>query len=500
MSLAEEAAMARHPARLPNGTRISDHVTLGVLTATVPAELVDAVLTDTGRQSQRQRQLPARLVVYYVIALALYAQVSYGEVLRCLLEGLRWLHLKGLEIGLTGKSAITQARVRLGVAPLKKLFERVAHPIAEPGAPGAWYRGRRLVSLDGTTIALPDTPELEARYGRPKAARGASGFPQMRLLTIVETGTHALFAVAADRYTASELRLAPQLFPRLKSGMLCLADRAFVGLTLWRLAAASGADLLWRVRANQQLPWLQSLPDGSYLSRLYSSPWHRRLDKEGITVRVMEYRLEGIPDAEPLYRLITTLLDPAQAPAAELAALYHERWEAESTLAELKVKLPGRRLMLRSRRVDLAEQELYGLLLAHLALRRLMYDASRKAGCDPDTLSFIHTVRIVRRQLPFYAAAFSPAPASSHARHRPDRDPGGARRTQPRPPQPARRQTQDEQFPDQGARRFQIGPSLSLRRSHSDCAATPPGQHNNGPAKHHWQTSLQSQVAGPITD
>ena len=194
---------------------------------------------------------------------------------------------------------------------------------------------------------------------------------------------------------------------------LCLADRAFVGFALWQKTTATGADLLWRVRKNQILPCCELLPDGSYLSRLYASPKHRRHDQGGIVVRVLNYRLEGVPDAEPLYRLITTLLEPAAAPAAELAARDHERWESEGAFAELKVSLPGQRLMLRSRRADLAEQELYGLLLAHFALRRLIHDASRHAGCDPDTLSFIHTVRIVRRHLPFHAA-FPPSPTPPH--------------------------------------------------------------------------------------
>jgi hypothetical protein len=406
--------MARTLARLPNGTRISDHVTLGVLTMTVPAGLIDAVLADTGRQSRRQRQLPARLVVYYVMALALYAQASYGEVLRCLLEGVRWLRLKGAEMALADKSAITKARTRLGPTPLKELFARVARPLAEPGTQGAWYRRQRLVSLDGTTVDLSDTPDLEAHFGRPGAARGISGFPQLRLLTLTETGTHAIFAFAFDRYQASEVQLAPELLHRLEPGMLCLADRAFVGFELWRRTTATGADLLWRVRKNQVLPCCEPLPDGSYLSRLYASPKQRRHDQGGVVVRVIDYRLEGVPGVEPLYRLVTTLLDPAAAPATELAALYHERWESEGAFAELKVSLPGQRLMLRSRRADLAEQELYGLLLAHFALRRLIHDASRQVGCDPDTLSFLHTVRIVRRHLPFHAA-FSPSSAPPHA-------------------------------------------------------------------------------------
>jgi hypothetical protein len=405
--------MARTAARLPSGARISDHVTLGVLTSTVPAVLIDTVLADTGRQSRRQRQLPARLVVYYVMALALYAQASYGEVLRCLLEGVRWLRWGGTDVVLADKSAITKARARLGTAPLRELFARVARPLATAETQGAWYRGRRLVSLDGTTIDLPDSLALEERFGRPGASRGASSFPQLRLLTLTETGTHAIFAIAFERYEVGEVQLAFELLQRLQPGMLCLADRAFVGFELWRTATASGADLLWRMRKNQILPCSERLPDGSYLSRLYASPKDRRHDMGGVTVRVIDYRLEGVPDVEPLYRLITTLLDPAEAPAAELAALYHERWASEGAFAELKVSLPGQRLMLRSRRADLAEQELYGLLLAHFALRRLIHDASRHAGCDPDTLSFIHTVRIVRRHLPFHAA-FSPSPAPPH--------------------------------------------------------------------------------------
>jgi len=407
--------MARTAAHLGSGTRISDHVTLGVLTATVPGSLIDSVLGETGRQSRRHRQLPARLVVYYVMALALYAQASYGEVLRCLLEGVRWLRLAGAGPAVAGKSAITRARARLGPTPLKELFARVARPLAAADTPGAWYRGHRLVSLDGTTIDLPDAPDLEEHFGRPAASRGASSFPQLRLLTLTETGTHAIFAMAFDRYDVSETGLAPEVLRQLRPGMLCLADRAFVGFDLWCTATVSGADLLWRVRKNQVLPCQQRLPDGSYLSRLYASSKHRRHDEGGMTVRVIDYRLEGVPDAEPLYRLITTLLDPTTAPAKELAALYHERWENEGAFAELKVSLPGQRLMLRSRRADLVEQELYGLLLAHFALRQLIHEASQHAGCDPDMLSFLHTVRVVRRHLPFHAA-FSPSPTPPHGR------------------------------------------------------------------------------------
>lgn len=279
--------MARTVAALPRGVRLSDHVTLGVLTRTVPASLIDAVLAETGRQSERQRSLPARLVVYYVMALALlYGQASYGEVLRCLLEGVRWLCRGGADLALATKSSITKARRRLGVAPLAELYRRVAQPLATPDLPGAFYRGLRLVSLDGTTLDLPDSPDVEARFGRPTASRGQSAFPQLRLLALAETGTHAVFAAAFDRYAVGETILALRLFERLRPGMLCLADRGFVGFDLWQAARAGGADLLWRLRVNQVLPCERLLPDGSYLSHLYASPGHRRRREGGVLVRI----------------------------------------------------------------------------------------------------------------------------------------------------------------------------------------------------------------------
>jgi Transposase DDE domain len=340
---------------------------------------------------------------------------------------------------LATKSSITKARRRLGPAPLAELYRRVAQPLAEPGQPGCFYRGHRLVSLDGTTLDLPDTPDLESRFGRPSASRGKCGFPQLRLVALAETGTHAVFAAAFDRYATGETTLARRLLDQLRPGMLCLADRAYVGFGRWRQATAGGAGLLWRLRVNQVLPCVTALPDGSFLSRLYASPDRRRRDEDGIAVRVIEYWLDGVPGAKPLYRLVTNLLDPDAAPAAELAALYHERWEAERIFYEIKVTLPGRRLMLRSRRADLCEQEVYGLLLVHFALRRLMVQAARTADKDPDTLSFLHTVCVVRRQVPLHAA-FPPTATATDAGPGVRRDPQRSRRAQPGAPQPARRE------------------------------------------------------------
>lgn len=401
--------MARTSAALPSGCRITDRISLGVLSRTVPAPLIDAVLAETGRQSQRQRQLPARVVVCYVIAPALYGRASYGEVLRCLLEGLRWLQGRRSFIPVASKSGISQARTRLGAAPLKCLFERVAVPIADRQTPGAWYCGRRLVSLDGTTVDVADVQDNVVAFGRPAASRGRSSFPQIRLVALTEIGPRAMIAVAADAFATGETTLARRVIGALSADMLCLADRGFVGFAPWSQACATGAALLWRVRKNQVFPCRQRLPDGSYLSKLYASSKHRRRD-DGLVVRVVEYRLDHVPGAEPLYRLITTLSDPAAAPAAELAALYHERWETETAFAELKTSLPGGRLLLRSKTPELVWQEFYGLLLAHYAIRRLIHEASADGGCDPDRLSFIHAVRIVRRSLPFHAA-FSPAAA-----------------------------------------------------------------------------------------
>jgi IS4 transposase len=181
--------------------------------------------------------------------------------------------------------------------------------------------------------------------------------------------------------------------------MLCLADRNFFGFALWVQARSTGADLLWRIKINARLPREQLLADGSYVSRIYASDSDRRHQRNGVTVRVIEYRLQGVADAEPIYRLLTTLLDPAQAPATELAALYHERWEIETALAELKTHLRGAKIVLRSKTPDLVRQEFYGLLMAHFAVRALMHEAALKADTDPDQLSFLHAVRVVRRKI-----------------------------------------------------------------------------------------------------
>jgi len=396
--------MARTIAELPKGSRITDYISLGVVAKTFPVDTVKSILEATGRSSRRQRELPAHVVVYYVIALALYMQSSYREVLRCLLEGIQWLRHPSVRVKVTGKSGISQARTRLGVEPLQQLHDQTVRPIAVEATKGAWYRGRRVVSLDGSTLDVADEDANDKAFGRPLAQRGKSAFPQIRFVSLVENGTHVLFGSQMGGYGTSEMALAKRMLPWLGQGMLCLADRYFFSFELWQQAGATGAELLWRVRKNLRLVCEQRLADSSYLSRIYPSGQDRKRNSNGVVVRVIDYRLEGVAGAEPIYRLVTTLLDPVKAPAPELAALYHERWEIETALDELKTHLRGARIVLRSKTPDLVRQEFYGLLMAHFAIRGLMHEAALRVNEDPDRLSFVHAVRVVRRKIPSFHA------------------------------------------------------------------------------------------------
>lgn len=396
--------MARTVASLPTGSRITDYISLGVIAKYFPLEKVRGVLEKTGRGSVRERDLPAHVVVYYVIALALYMRSSYREVLRCLLEGVQWLLEPSSAVRVAGKSGISQARSRLGAEPLKELYKAVVTPIAERPTKGAWYRDWRLVSLDGSTLDVADTAENEEAFGRPGASRGASAFPKLRFVGLLENGTHVLWAARMAPYATDEITLAQQVVPALQKGMLCLADRFFPSYQLWQEAAKSGTELLWRTRQNARLEVDRRLPDGSYLSRIYASTSDRRNQRKAIVVRAIDYRLKDVPETEPVYRLITTILNPQQAPAKELAALYHERWEIETALDELKTHLRGAQIVLRSKTPELVKQEFYGLLMAHFAIRGLMHEAALQAEEDPDRLSFVHAVHLVQRRMPRFAA------------------------------------------------------------------------------------------------
>jgi hypothetical protein len=410
---------------------------------------VHRALDSSGKASIRNRDLPAHVVVYYVIAMALFMHVSSREVLRCLLEGVRWLLGPDSTIKVASKGGISRARSRLGVEPMRLLHDELVRPVAVRGknatTKGAWYRDWRLVSLDGSTMDVADTPSNEAEFGRGGCSRGRTAFPQMRLVSLVEGGTHVLFGSQMGPYATGEVTLARELGKRLEPDMLCLADRCFFGYELWKQMAQSGAQLLWRVKTNICLPCVKRLEDGSCLSVVYPNRQARRHQRNGILVRVIEYHLEGTAKAQPLYRLITTILEPAQGPAAELAALYHERWEIELALDEIKTHLRGAKVVLRSKRPDLVRQELYGLLMAHYAIRGLMHEAALMADKDPDELSYVHAVRVVRRKI----AAFAAFPPSGALCVPPGRVKGATRGKnvhQSRQVQIQRRKEKDEQL------------------------------------------------------
>jgi hypothetical protein len=459
--------MARTVATLPAGSRITDYISLGVIAKFFPVEKVRVVLRETGRDSVRQRDLPAHVVVYYVIALALYMRSSYREVLRCLLEGVQWLLNPSAPWKVAGKSGISQARSRLGAEPLKVLYESLVMPIAEQRTRGAWYRQWRLVSLDGSTLDVADTTENERAFGRPGASRGASAFPKVRFVGLLENGTHVLWAAKLAKYATDEITLARSVVPALREGMLCLADRFFPSYKLWQKARRTGAELLWRVRQNARLEADRRLADGSYLSRIYASTSDRRKQRKPIVVRVIDYRLKDLPGAEPVYRLITTILDPQHAPAKELAALYHERWEIETALDELKTHLRGAQIVLRSKTPELVRQEFYGLLMAHFAIRGLMHEAALQVSEDPDRLSFVHSVHVVQRRLARFVA-LPPSPEESLSSGRAPGNSPGARQFQSPPPEPARSKAQDEQLSAASAQAATRAPHRRLQAD-QDC-------------------------------
>ena len=380
--------------------RLSDHISLGVLTRVFPPELVDRVVAAAGRTEVRNRLLPARVVVYYVLALALFAQASYEEVMRNLVEGLSWTTGWSREWTMPTKGALFKARSRLGAEPLKDLFKAVATPLGTANTKGAWFRNWRVMSLDGTCVDVADTPANDAAFGRPGTGRGSGvgAFPQVRLVALAECGTHALVDVAVAALSSGEMALAADVLASLRPGMVVLADRGFYSFELWNKARSSGAELLWRTKSNHNLAIRERLGDGSYLSELYEIVNYSRTG-EGVPVRVVEYTLDdpGRPQAEAKYRLITTILDPAAAPAGELAALYAQRWEIESALDELKTHQRGPRMVLRSKLPDGVIQEIYGHLCVHFAIRWLMHTVAIEVDADPDRLSFTRTLRVARR-------------------------------------------------------------------------------------------------------
>lgn len=420
--------MARTSKLRHEGDRLTDLINIGVLTSRFPVNDIKQVLKDTGRQSRRVRDLPAHVMIYYVIALALYRAEPLREVLRLLLEGLRAILGFQVKVVAAGKSGISQARSRLGEEPVKRLYEQFAKPIATPDTQGAFYRGWHVVALDGFSLEVADTEENRRGFGLPGSPTATeSVWPLIRGVGLVEVGTHVIFGSVLDAYSTGEVTLAKQVVPHLRPGMLCLADRYFPGYKLWKQAVETGADLVWRVRQVIYFEEEERLPDGSFLSRFYPGRQKGKPGREGIRVRVIDYQVLGPERKEESIRIISSILDWKEAPAEELAQLYHERWEFETALDEFKTHLRGARTVLRSQTPELVRQECYGLLLAHFALRGLMHEAAQRGGRDPDRISFVHTLRIVRRTLPRFAA-IPPSGVETASRGSARRNPGGRRR------------------------------------------------------------------------
>ncbi|MFJ9371696.1 IS4 family transposase [Nocardia sp. NPDC101769] len=399
--------------------RLTDRIGLGVLTRVVDRDLVDEVLAETGRREKRRRLLPARVVVYFVLAMTLFFDDAYEEVMRKLVDGLGFLRSWDEDWQVPTSPALCKARARLGEEPVRELYRRVAVPLAGAGTPGAWLAGRRVMAVDGVQMDIPDTAGNEEAFGRGKTHQSLDDpYPKVKIVGLAECGTHAIVDAEIGAVDTDEREITRPLLASFEPGMLVIADRGFFSHEFWREAADTGADLLWRVQSGLKLHVVQGLPDGSYLSRLMTAVERQRIRRhhsrgldtipEGVTVRVVEYEItnrEG--DAPGPIRLITTLLDPDEVTAAELAAAYHYRWEFETSLAEIETRQRGSYRLLRSQSPAMVRQEIWGLLTTHYAIRELMHRAADVDGSDPLRLSFIRTLRVVRRHVTGQAG-FSP--------------------------------------------------------------------------------------------
>jgi Insertion element 4 transposase N-terminal len=411
------------------GGRLTDWISLGVLTSWVSADAVDDAVAATGKGAQRRGgKLPPRVTAYLVMALALFADEDYEEVAARLAGTLAdWGGWEESWGRVPTSGGITQARQRLGAEPPRELFSQVAAPVADLDTGGAFLGPWRLMSIDGMEWDVPDTPANREAFGTHEAGGGEAAYPKVRVVTVSECASHAavLAALGPGRggKGSGEQSLARKLYPRLEAGWLLIADRNFFNWDSWRAAAGTGAALLWRVKSDIRLPVLDLLPDGSYRSVLV---WPKATAKQreslieaarrgedldpdqARAVRVVEY---DVPDREgdgkdELIALVTTITDRRRAPAAVLAQAYHERWEHETGNAQLKTSLRGPGKILRSASPDMVNQELWGYLLTHYAISALICTAATAAGIDPDRVKFKRAVRVIRRRVA--DPAFSP--------------------------------------------------------------------------------------------
>ena len=403
--------MARTKAVLGSGARLTDFLSTSLLARVYPASLIGTLLDRHQCNSQRQRSFPATSVVYDCMALSLYPEAAYGDVFDAVAQGLAWRERGEAPASIKAPS-ISVARSRLSWPIFKELQERACQPLAtEASCPSAFYRGLRLVAMDGSNFEVPDEPDNVTAFGYPGSRTGVAGYPQAQCAILVECATHAIVGANIGAYRDAEWTVCQPLLGRLNASMLCMADRGFDAYTYWCSAMATGAQLLWRCDINRRLPVITPLPDGSYLSEIRPSKGTGRRDNNlAVAVRVIEYTLPGTNGNQTRYRLLSTLLDSDQAPALELAALYHERWEVESVFDELKTHLHQRRRVLRSKKPDLVRQEFYGWVLAHYAVRWLMHSAAEAHAEDPRRLSFTANIHLLRRTQP-QSGAFSPSAA-----------------------------------------------------------------------------------------
>ncbi len=388
--------MARHAKNISQGNTATEHLGVGVLALCFPLQKITPIIAACGKTDKRVRDLPAALMVYYVIALSLFPGVAYQSVLRWLLSGMQWLG--NLQFRVACRESLSNARQRLGALPMQKLHEEMALPMAEKSLPGSYFKDLLLVAFDGSTLALQDTAANAAEFGRSSNQNGDSAWPLARFVGLVECGTHLIFAASLGGYKDSEMHLAKSLIPRLREGMLCMADRLFPGYEIWKQFAATGAHLLWRAKVSLPLEKIEVLADGSYLAKWLPQE-ERKKGSEAVVVRVIEYKLTdpgATGDKGEIYRLITTILDPAMATAAELAALYPQRWEIEITIKEGKTILRKGRITLRSKIPELVRQEFWGMILAHYLVRKMMAQAALDKKRDPDELSYEGSIEIIK--------------------------------------------------------------------------------------------------------
>jgi hypothetical protein len=390
------------------GSRIGEmmrNLSLAAVMETIPQNAVNQALRETGTESQRQRLLPAPLVVYLVILLAFFADVSVRENLRILLEALRRRFDLGPFKPAVG-SAITKARRRLGSGPFAQLFRQVAQPLGEVGLPGCYWRGFRVVAADGTSAEVQNTPENRKRYGIHVNQHGEAGYPALKAVVLMECGTRAPLAAATGGEHDGEGVLFERLRDRLDKGMLLLLDRYYFSFERFKVCAECAGALVWRVRNNITLSPIRTFADGSFLAEIRPST---RLTRSGRSAKE-ERQIVRVVEYEPLFedgttgertRLVTTLLDPEQAPAEELARLYPERWNEETGYDELKTHLKGPGRVLRSQLPELVEQEFFGFLLAYYVVRATMVQAAKMNNVAPNELSFVHAVRVIKRKLAF---------------------------------------------------------------------------------------------------